>query len=380
MTQQLPPGIKNWHWRTKGCEAWAKTWLKSEIDGLEVDGVSVSVKDSEGDCEVGMRKSKLVTIYDLKITMDWKAETAEGEAVTGSLVALEVAHDMDEDEYVFESSISSAPSKEAQAFQSTAKKGLANKLRPIFQRFPKAMLETHGKDLLAEDDSANNSGASTPAAAAAAKSTPTVPSASTVASSTSSKAPFNTAVVKANGEFASDADGLFDFLTNAEKIPLWSRNPATMKPEVGAEMSLFGGNIAGKVTAVERPKSFTTTWRAPTWPENYYGTLETTLTQGSNSTTLDLRLSGVPVGKEDEAERNLNIFYINGLKQIGSVLPSVAPPSSSAARARPRGPKVEPPSRWLLLANFGVAALSFGVVGALGAAFYFGPSGPGGRA
>jgi activator of HSP90 ATPase len=182
---------------------------------------------------------------------------------------------MDEDEYVFESSISSAPSKEAQAFQSTAKKGVANKLRPIFQRFPKVMLETHGKDLLAEDGSASNSGASTPAAAAAAaaKSTPTVPSASTVASSTSSssKASFNTAVVKTSGDFASDADGLFDFLTSAEKIPLWSRNPATMKPEVGAEMSLFGGNIAGKVTAVDRPKSFTTTWRAPTWPESELG-------------------------------------------------------------------------------------------------------------
>lgn len=80
MTQQLPPGIKNWRgspeaslsaqladtslfcsdWRTKGCEAWAKTWLKTEIDGVEVDGVSVSVKDTEGDCEVGMRKSKCV--------------------------------------------------------------------------------------------------------------------------------------------------------------------------------------------------------------------------------------------------------------------------------------------------------------------------------
>lgn len=191
---------------------------------------------------------------------------------------------MDEDEYVFESSISSAPSKEAQAFQSTAKKGLANKLRPIFQRFPKAMLETHGKDLLAEDASASDSGASTPAAAAA-KSTPTVPSASTVASaaSSSSKASFNTAVVKTSGEFASDADGLFDFLTNAEKIPLWSRNPATMKPEVGAEMSLFGGNIAGKVTAVDRPKSFTTTWRAPTWPESEFGYRHSAVLDADNS-------------------------------------------------------------------------------------------------
>lgn len=39
---------------------------------------------------------------------------------------------------------------------------------------------------------------------------------------------------------------------------MWSRNPAQMKPEVGAEMSLFGGNIAGKVSAVDAPNSITT--------------------------------------------------------------------------------------------------------------------------
>lgn len=38
---------------------------------------------------------------------------------------------------------------------------------------------------------------------------------------------------------------------------------------------------------------------------DYFGTLETTLVQGSSSTTLNLRLTGVPVGKEDETERNV---------------------------------------------------------------------------
>jgi activator of HSP90 ATPase len=73
--------------------------------------------------------------------------------------------------------------------------------------------------------------------------------------------------VKASGEFASDADGLFDFLTQPDKVSMWSRNPAKIKAEVGEEVSLFNGNISGKITAVERPKSFSMTWRAPTWPQ-----------------------------------------------------------------------------------------------------------------
>jgi activator of HSP90 ATPase len=76
---------------------------------------------------------------------------------------------MDEDEYEFTSSIETGEGAQADAFNKTAKKQLANKLRPIFQAFPKAMIDTHGKDLLADaaaagDESQSNSGASTPAA------------------------------------------------------------------------------------------------------------------------------------------------------------------------------------------------------------------------
>lgn len=279
--------------------------------------MTLTLKDTEGDCEVGMRKSKLVTIYDIKITMDWAGERRRGsirvsfgepdryplpvqprrKVATPSQDLLwrceldtpasadtnradtarlgtdsEVAHDMDEDDYQFTSSIDTGSGSEAETFNKTAKKKLADKLRPIFQEFPKAMLDTHGKDLLADaaaSEANTPSGASTPAAPASApKSTATVPSVSDLSiGSSGKKASIRTAVVKASGEFASDAEGLFDFLTNPDKIPLWSRNPAKMKAEVGADVSIFNGNITGKVTAVERPKSFTMTWRAPTWPE-----------------------------------------------------------------------------------------------------------------
>ncbi|SCZ97040.1 BZ3500_MvSof-1268-A1-R1_Chr4-2g06949 [Microbotryum saponariae] len=39
---------------------WAKDWFRKELIGVEAEGVRIdSVKDVEGDCEVGMRKSKL---------------------------------------------------------------------------------------------------------------------------------------------------------------------------------------------------------------------------------------------------------------------------------------------------------------------------------
>ncbi|GAA6048923.1 hypothetical protein JCM3770_007121 [Rhodotorula araucariae] len=388
---QLSSGIKNWHWRTKGVEGWAKEWFISNLTGVEADGVSIEeVTDVEGDCELGRRKSKLLTIYDTRITMRWTATDKAGEAVTGTLVAPEVAHDMEEDEYRFEATLTAGSGAEAEAFLSTAKKALANKLRSKFQQFPKDMIAVHGADLLVdvESPSASTSGASTPAPSSAPTASSSAPSLPAASSKPAAPAKLNTATVRASGEFQCDAETLFDFLTNAQKIPAWTRNPAQMAPEVGTDVALFGGNIRGKVEKVERPKAFTMTWRAPTWPENHFGTLETTLEQGSNSTTLSLKLTGVPVGKEDETESNLHGYYIRGLQSIGLGLPSSSAPSSStrspatpaaaqkAKRAAPAQSSLM--NRWTLV-NVGSFAASVGLLAAFGAALYFGPNGPGGK-
>ncbi|POY70186.1 hypothetical protein BMF94_6769 [Rhodotorula taiwanensis] len=404
----LSHGIKHWHWRTKGVEPWAKTWFGERVTGVQADGVEITdLTDTEGTAELGMRKSKLITVYDLRLTMAWKATTKDGEAVTGTLVAPEVGHDMEEDEYVFESSVTAGSGSEADAFARAAKKAVGNKLRPIFQQFPKDMIAVHGKDLL-DDSTPTDSGASTPVSASAPA--PAVPSGATApaASSTNAKSTSafsattkqSTATVRATGEFQCSADDLFDFLTNPQKIPMWSRNLAQMAPEVGADVSLFGGNIRGKVEKVERPRGFTMTWRAPTWPEDLYGQLEAALDQGSNSTSLSLTLRGVPIGKEDETETNLHTFYIRGLQSIGlgllssststdatlasstgtSTAAKAASSSASGATRSRRKPKgaAQSVSRWHL-ANMGSIAASAGLLVALGAAFYYGPSGPGGK-
>lgn len=66
--------------------------------------------------------------------------------------------------------------------------------------------------------------------------------------------------------------------------------------------------------SVSPPNFFSQTWRAPTWPEGHYGTLGVSLEQGSGSTKLSLELEGVPVGKEEETEKGLEIYYIRSLK------------------------------------------------------------------
>lgn len=61
-----------------------------------------------------------------------------------------------------------------------------------------------------------------------------------------------------------------------------------IEPKEGADVSLFGGNIVGKIVSVDKPKSLVMTWRAPTWPTGHFGKLKMTFDQGSASTTLKL--------------------------------------------------------------------------------------------
>ncbi|KAA1104439.1 hypothetical protein PGT21_023522 [Puccinia graminis f. sp. tritici] len=385
--------ITNYHWRTKDLSRWAKDWFDEKLLSIgEQDGLKVeSVSTFEGDCELGMRKAKLITIYDLRMTVRWS-----GHGTGGTLTIPEISHDMTESDYVFDGALDSGGKPE---IESRAKKSLGPAMCKIFQAFPKAIIDEHGAGFYKENGlspagTPGGSGTTTPQPSAANLQTKSAPTAAPVpADDPSTKSNkgnvVNTSSVRIDGQFMCSASDLFDFLTDESKIPMWSRNPAKMKPEVGAEMSLFGGNVTGKVISVDRPKEMITTWRAPTWPAGHFGKLKTSLTEGSDSTKLELHLTGVPVGTEEETERNLDIFYLRSLKQIGlattsnfSSAHSLKPlPQIRPRRRRSSSPPdfptpVIPPSRWSLLLTSAIPmSLSIGLILALGLAIWKGPTG-----
>jgi Activator of Hsp90 ATPase, N-terminal len=57
----------------------------------------------EGDVDVSQRKGKVITLFDVKLQLEYSGETAEKEEVTGTITIPEVAHDTEEDEYVVRS-------------------------------------------------------------------------------------------------------------------------------------------------------------------------------------------------------------------------------------------------------------------------------------
>ncbi|KAI0647574.1 activator of Hsp90 ATPase [Trametes meyenii] len=339
----LPPSTANWHWKNKTVTPWAKQWFERELSEVRVTGegteaVAVErVVEVDGDVELGQRKSKLITIYDCRVVLNWTGTASDGTAVSGKLTIPEVSHEITLDgtsDYVYEWSLSTDRSPAVDALFQLAKKHLPPALEAKFSAFPAAIVDTHGKDLTV---SADPSRQGTPAPAASAAKSTTVQNdaalkkkAEGAGVTKSGGQAVNTTSLTVEAQFMAPADDLFSLLTDEKRIPQWTRAPATSTPAQGAEYSLFGGGVKGKFVSVSPPKEFVQTWSlaSPTWPEGHTATLTTTLDQGSDSTKVTWSLSGVPLGSEEEITRNLQGYYVHGLKSIGyvQVYPYVPPP------------------------------------------------------
>ncbi|KAL1413500.1 Co-chaperone [Vanrija albida] len=340
---------QTYHWRNKNCGPWAQEWVKKELPGLSATDGAYSAEITEvtsvsGDCDLGQRKGKLLTIYDLEVEAKWKGAGPAGEEVTGRLSIPEFSHEMIDgiSEYVFNFSADSADADNVLGF---ARRALAPVLETRLNGFRLELLNAHG---IFEGASAATSGASTPALQSYSPAPPgeVRSKAATPAPKPASPAPaadknLKTVTVEVSATLHASADDLWSILTDEARVPMWSRAAAKIKPVAGEPYELFGGNVSGKIVEAERPTKLVQTWqtKSPGWPSDHYGTMTITLKQGSDSTAVTFSLAGVPASRESDIERALNGFYIQGLKQMGLVVSSSSRTFVETAPARPRRAK-----------------------------------------
>ncbi|KAF5388977.1 hypothetical protein D9757_005062 [Collybiopsis confluens] len=340
----LPPSTANWHWKNKNVTKWSQDWLDRELTVVTVqgdgEGEVLSIKklnEFEGDVELGQRKSKLITIYDCQISLEWEGTTSDGSQVTGQLSIPEISHEITLDkssDYQFIWSITSGSGPTADTLVSLAKKRTRPILEEIFNRFPAALIETHGRDLTVSEDP-SRAGTPAPASGSDTSAAAVTPAAGTgsaqpaIKKEAPKKVSVNSSKVSVEASFMAAAADLFGLLTDEKRIPAWTRASAQSAAKPDTEYTLFGGGVRGKYISLDPPKKIVQTWalQSPTWPAGHEGTLTTTLDQSTDSTKITLVLDGVPLGMEDEIKRNLEGYYIHGFKSIGYVRLFPSPPS-----------------------------------------------------
>ncbi|KAF2675096.1 Hsp90 co-chaperone AHA1 [Microthyrium microscopicum] len=320
----------NWHWVNKDASPWAKAWLEKELVGLKAeDGEATAKIDSvlsmDGDVDVSQRKGKVITLFDVKLKLDFSGKIGDDATASGSITIPEVAHDTEEHEYVFDVELYSEDSK-GSPIKDLVRKTLVPQIRTKLPQLAPALITEHGKDLQHAPGSNPSSGFSTPKYI----SNTSIPKsgASDSKTMTSGSGPsVNVTTLTDSTEFRTSADQLYQTFTDPGRISAFTRSAPTVfeGAKVGGKFELFGGNISGSYLELEEPKRLVQKWRLAQWPQGHYSTLKIRFEQNDvdHVTVMRVDWEGVPKGQEDVTKRNWGEYYVRSIKTtfgFGTVL------------------------------------------------------------
>ncbi|KAM0286773.1 hypothetical protein ACHAQH_000793 [Verticillium albo-atrum] len=309
----------NWHWVNKDVSPWAKEYLEGTLLKLQAEDGGVTAKISklvsmDGDVDVSQRKGKVITIFDVKLVLEYSGSTPDEADVSGTITVPEVAHDTEEDEYVFDIDIF-AESKDKQPVKDLVRSKLVPQLRSEFSKLSSALIAEHGKDIQHAPGSNPSSGFSTPKVHAPSS----TKSAFQPASQSNSGSVVNTVTLNETTEFRTSADQLYETFTDPGRIAAFTRAPPKVfeGAKAGGKFELFDGNVSGEYLELNSPMKIVQSWRLKQWPAGHFSKLNIEFDQNDVDHVTLMRVSwtGVPVGQEDVTKRNWEEYYVNSIKR-----------------------------------------------------------------
>ncbi|KAJ5762336.1 uncharacterized protein N7511_005718 [Penicillium nucicola] len=320
----------NWHWVNKDASGWAKEYLQQNLVGISVEEGGVSAKvdkllSMDGDVDVSQRKGKVITLFDVKLSLEYSGKTKDAEDVSGTIRIPEVAHDTEEDEFVFEIE-NHADSNSKQPVKDLVRTKLVAELRSTLSKFTNALITEHAKDL--QHAPGVNPSSGFPKASVHPQTKPVEAStAQATTTSTTGKVAVNTTTVTASDEFRTTAGELYNTFTDPQRIAAFTRGPPRQfeGAQVGGKFAIFDGNVTGEFVTLNEPKQIVQKWRLAQWPEGHFSSQEINFDQNDIDGVTQMRVtwSGVPVGQEDVTKQNWDMYYVRSIKQtfgFGTIL------------------------------------------------------------
>lgn len=335
----------NWHWVDKNCFGWAKEYFQEKLVGVETGSAKdnkyakiKSVSSIEGDCEVNQRKGKVISLFDLKLTLliEGHVKSKDGSPLPfeGSINVPEVAFDSEESSYQFEISIFKETS-ELNEVKPVIRSELLPKLRQIFLQFGRDLLATNANDIQVPESQvkSNYTRSNQQSSRGEAKGPASKPgksaSPSAAASAAAAGSDANKPIQKGSGNSTSiyleptfnvPSSELYETFLDKQRILAWSRSAqffnSTPKLEANEKFELFGGNVISELVSCEKDKKLVFRWKLKDWSASFNSTIEMTFheSQEFHETKLQVKWTGIPVGEEDRVRGNFEDYYVRSIK------------------------------------------------------------------
>ena len=117
-------------------------------------------------------------------------------------------------------------------------------------------------------------------------------------------------------QIKADAQDVFTALTNPFTIELWSGEKAVMSQEVGAEFSLWDGDISGKNLEVEENEKLVQQWYFGEDDENEASIVTIKLWVKNSQTSVELLHTNIPDEAYDNIVEGWNDAYLGAIKVL----------------------------------------------------------------
>jgi activator of HSP90 ATPase len=110
---------------------------------------------------------------------------------------------------------------------------------------------------------------------------------------------------------------VYGVLTNSEYFAkMTGGRSADIAREVGGALSMFGGDIRGRVVELIPGKRVVQAWRSQAWPEGVYSIVRFELTPEGKGTKIAFDQAGYPEGAEKMLEGGWHQMYWNPMNAM----------------------------------------------------------------
>ncbi|KAI1644658.1 activator of Hsp90 ATPase [Daldinia loculata] len=310
----------NWHWVSKNAGEWTRQWFEENLSKISAEDGEVTAKinkvvSMDGDVDVSQRKGKVITIYDVKLVLEYSGAAPGEESVSGTITVPEVAHDTEEDDFTFDIDIYSE-SQEKQPVKDLVRSKITPQLRKEFAKLTPALIAEHGKDIQHAAGTNPSSGFTAPKYHVPSGATPKADA--SAGTQKNSGSVVNTTTVTDQEEFRTTAAELYQTFTDPQRLAAFTRAPPKRfdGAQKGGKFELFDGNVSGEYEELEEPTKIAQTWRLNQWPAGHYSkqVIEFDQNDVDGVTVMRVTWSGVPVGQEEVTKRNWQEYYVRSIK------------------------------------------------------------------
>jgi activator of HSP90 ATPase len=196
---------------------------------------------------------------------------------------------------------------------------LRKELTPLiiksFDGFSAAMIKENCDDVFIEQ---NKMGQATPPrlSTPAPKETSSATQFASNTTSTKTAAPqkVNTTTLTDSVDFQTSAHEIYETLLDPQRAQIWTRGPVKLSKDINSDFEFFNGNVSGKILELIPDKKIVQSWRLKSWPAGHFSEVTIDLNQGSDSTVLNIKQTGVPIGQEELTQTNWSGYYWRAIK------------------------------------------------------------------